>query len=382
MSGRVFLFAGGGTGGHIYPGLAIAEALGRLAPAAGRGAVEAKFLCSDRGIDARILSQAGVAFFAVAAKPLGLRPRTLVRFLRGWGPTIRSARAEVRAARARGLEPAVVAMGGFVAAPCAQAARAERCPLWLVNLDAVPGKANRWIAGRVAPGKLLTSAPVGSAFARSWRVVPPIVRAGTALSAMTRAEARTGLGLNPQTPTLMVSGGSQGAASVNLLMAALARSRPGALSGWQVLHQSGEDDNTALENAYTVAGVKAVVTRFVSAMGVWWRAADLAVGRCGAGTVAEAWANGVPAVFLPYPFHRDQHQRANAAPLVSAGAAVVCDDLVSAEANLPVAGAVIADLLTDGARREGMRQSAERLGPADGAERVARALLGLDGVGV
>jgi UDP-N-acetylglucosamine--N-acetylmuramyl-(pentapeptide) pyrophosphoryl-undecaprenol N-acetylglucosamine transferase len=169
---------------------------------------------------------------------------------------------------------------------------------------------------------------------------------------------------------------------VNLLMAALARSRPGALSGWQVLHQSGEDDNTALENAYTVAGVKAVVTRFVSAMGVWWRAADLAVGRCGAGTVAEAWANGVPAVFLPYPFHRDQHQRANAAPLVSAGAAVVCDDLVSAEANLPVAGAVIADLLTDGARREGMRQSAERLGPADGAERVARALLGLDGVGV
>ena len=147
---RVILFAGGGTGGHIFPALAIAE---RLDAASRR-----VFICSDRAPDAEILRKERADFRVIPAKPFGVRPRALVMFLRSWGPSVRAARAIIRQSRAGGAEATVVAMGGFVAAPVAQAARAEGVPVLLVNMDAVPGKANRWIARRAA--RVVTSAPV------------------------------------------------------------------------------------------------------------------------------------------------------------------------------------------------------------------------------
>lgn len=353
---QVYVFAGGGTGGHIFPALAIAEHL------AGSRCV---FVCSDRPLDAQILGKAGAEFRIIPAKPVGVRPRALLRFLRSWGPSIRASRGLLREIRNSGGAPVVVAMGGFVAAPVAQAARAERVPLILVNMDVIPGKANRWISRRAS--RIVTSAPVPGS---TWERVPPIVRAAAKASG-TAAECRAALGLDPSMRTLLVTGASQGARSVNTLLTSLLGTNRTAFDGWQVIHQTGSGEDAAVHAAYQSAGIPALVRPFFDGMGLAWGAADAAVSRAGAGSVAEAWSNAVPTVFLPYPYHRDQHQKHNAEPLASAGAAVIETDPVIGGQG---AAAAVLALLCDGRRREAMRRAYQPLGPADGAERIAAIL--------
>lgn len=370
MSGRVFLFAGGGTGGHLFPGLAIAEQLERLSGGAG---VRSVFLCSDRPLDAKILSREGVEFEVTPAKPVGVRPRALVRFLRSWGPSVRAARGVIARERARGAAVEVVAMGGFVAAPVVQAARVERAPVLLVNMDAAPGKANRWIARHA--GRIVTSSPIAPGKpGAGWERVPPIVREA-ARARGTAAECRAEFGLDPHRRTLLVTGASQGARSINRLLIRIAQDQPKALAGWQVIHQTGPSDTEDAAAAYEGAGVAAVVRPFFERMGEAWGAADLAVSRAGAGSVAEAWANGVPTLFLPYPYHRDEHQKLNAEPLTACGGAVLAKDHVEEAPNLADAGKTLVGLLAEESRRGAMRAALGRLGPADGAERIARMLL-------
>lgn len=365
-AGRVFVFAGGGTGGHLFPALAIAEHLRLIDPR-----TRCVFLCSRRPLDADILRQAGVSFAPIPALPLGLRPPALARFIGSWGGAVRAARSAIRGARRGGTTVELVAMGGFVSAPAARAARAERVPVTLVNLDAVPGKANRWVARGAR--RVLTATPVAG---RSWMLVGPIVRPA-ALAPAPSGACRRHFGLDPGIPTLLVTGASQGARSINDLLIRLADQ--GALAGWQVIHQTGAGDRDRVSAAYARSGVAAAVHEFVADMGRAWGAADLAVSRAGAGSVAEAWANGVPAVFLPYPHHRDGHQRENAAVLSRVGAAVVAEDAIDAEANAEGAGRIIRDLARDAGRREAMRAAFASLGRADGAARAAHILLGVSG---
>ena len=143
----------------------------------------------------------------------------------------------------------------------------------------------------------------------------------------------------------------------------------------QVLHQAGDKDIASLSAAYEGAGVPAAVVPYIESMGRAWGAADVAIARAGAGTVGEVWANRVPTVFLPYPHHADDHQRANALPLADAGGAVLLRDAIDGSANAAALAPVLAELLGDSARREQMRVKLGGLGPADGAEVVARLVL-------
>lgn len=360
-----FIFAGGGTGGHIFPALAIAERI-----VARHERAVCHFVVSPRPLDAEIMKKASVgaqaaAFTQIAAHPFIVRPKPLVKFLWHWGEGLRQVRGLIRDARQRG-PVVVVATGGFVAAPAAQAARVERAPTLLVNLDGVPGKANVWISKRAT--RVVTAAP---AERYTWEAVPPIVRAG-AIGTRTAAEARTQLGLAADAPTLLITGGSQGASSMNRLMLAMLRERASSFAGWQVLHQTGKDAPDAeLRAAYAEAGVQAVVEPFVNGLGVWWNAATLALARSGAGNVAEVWANGVPAVFMPYPYHKDQHQRVNAKTLVAAGGAIVHTDHIDPAKNIADVGAKLSELLRERGQVQAMREALKKLGPADGAERVA-----------
>jgi len=385
------IFAGGGTGGHIFPALAIAEEL--VAPAGGAGGrVTCSWLVSQRPLDAKILGAARVgeqpaAFRALPAQPLILRPRGLWRFVNSWGASVRAARAEIRATRegvgagaGQGRRVVLAAMGGFVAAPAAIAARAERVPVVLVNLDAVPGQANRLIARYAS--RIVSAAPVEGAKFATWEVIPPIVRRG-AVSTLSPQAARRSLGLDPDRPTLMITGGSQGAGSINEWMLALLASSEGrtALAGWQVLHQTGPEKADApsilakLHDAYQHASIRAVVTPFVDGMGAWWASATLAICRSGAGNVAEVWANRVPAVFMPYPYHKDQHQRINARQLEGCGGAIVCTDHVSPAANARNLSPTVCALLADAAKIAAMRAALEQLPAAEGAARVAALLV-------
>lgn len=377
------IFAGGGTGGHIFPALAIAEAIASDShkaetQAEAAGPIRRLVIGADRTLDIELLTSAQQrgdieAFATIPARPFGLRPRALARLARDWGTCVRESRLLIRDERERtGRSPVIVAMGGYVSAPPVRAAMTEKCPVVLVNLDAVPGKANRWIAHR-ADQRFVVGRD-GSAFEPMDSVaINPIVRAQI-ISHASPAEARAHFGLDPDRPTLLVTGGSLGARTINRFMIACVQAHADAFqaNGWQVLHQCGPDDAETLRSAYAAQRVPAVVTHRLEDMGAAWAGADLAVCRAGAGTVAEVWATRTPAIFLPYPFHKDAHQRVNAAILTDAGAGVLGQDLIEPGDNVRANGAELRSLLTDPARRAGLADMLQHFGPADGAQQVAR----------
>ena len=370
-----FIFAGGGSGGHIYPGLAIAEELRRLGVSADR----IGFVVSDRAIDSKILTPTGYTFERSPARPAIARPMGLLKFFRGWLGAKRHARVAMTGQdwnKTDGLH--VVAMGGFVAAPFVKQAKSMGVPITMVNLDAVPGKANRYLA-RLAD-RVFTAArvPQEQRVGVAWIEVPPIVR-GAARASRSREACRTQLGLDPTRPVLMITGGSQGLRSLNDFVTTFAASPSGKSilkSGkWHVLHQTGRNLDDAARAIYRDDGIDATVVSFNEQMGDWWGAADAAICTAGAGNIAEIWMNKVPSLLLPYPHHKDQHQKFNAAPLVDAGGALLGRDHIDAATNLRENGGTLESLLSDEPRRAAMRVNLEKLGPADGATRIARALL-------
>ncbi|HMN41434.1 MAG TPA: UDP-N-acetylglucosamine--N-acetylmuramyl-(pentapeptide) pyrophosphoryl-undecaprenol N-acetylglucosamine transferase [Phycisphaerales bacterium] len=373
----LLVFVGGGSGGHIFPALAIDEEVTRLCGSA--GPPHSLFVVSDRAIDEKIMSPTGLRFERSPARPLIARPMGLVRFARGWSAAKKQARAILtgREWSARsGVH--VVAMGGFVAGPFVSAATSLGASVTMVNLDAIPGKANAYIARRA--DRIFTAArvPAEHRAGREWNEVPPIVR-GAARVSRPRAECRAALSLDPSRPVLMVTGGSQGLRSLNNFVGAFGASPAGQRTlrehRWQVLHQTGRNLDDAPRAAYQAAGIDATVVPFTDQMGLWWGAADVAVCTAGAGNIAEIWMNTVPALLLPYPHHKDEHQKYNALPLTEAGGALLGKDWIDPQRNLAHNAGLLESLLAEEPRRAALRANLEKLGPADGAARIARALL-------
>ena len=163
---------------------------------------------------------------------------------------------------------------------------------------------------------------------------------------------------------------------------AFARSHRDLLAHWQVLHLAGPRSTPSvaeLEAGYAQAGVRAKVLPFLNRMGLAWGAAELALSRAGANSVAEAEVNRVPTVFVPYPYHADLHQKANAQPLVEAGAAVLAIDAVNVPGNMRAIGEPLAQLLADGRLRDRMEAALRERRMPDAAEAIARTVLGIRG---
>lgn len=368
---RAFVFAGGGTGGHIYPALAIIEQLRLIDPDVG-----VHILCSNRAIDARILSAEDVAFSSIPAMPVSRKPKGLLRFLMSWGPSVRATREQIKKFKADHDRVVLVAMGGFVAAPASRAGRVERVPVVLVNLDAVPGKANVLISQRAYV--VWTSAKVNGF--ETWSRVKPIVRTQT-MGSMSKGDARLKFGLDPDRKTLLITGGSQGAASINGFVQQMLIHHAHSFDGWQVIHQVGTQIDDAqieqIRDAYRSARVHAWVERYIEQMGVALCAPDLGIGRCGAGSVAECWAAQLACVFFPYPYHQDEHQKHNAQVLVDAGTALVLTDRIEASKNLESHGLTVAQVLESDDVRAKMRVGFDSLGAPDGAATIASHLMEL-----
>lgn len=355
-------FAGGGSGGHLAPALAIRERLLEADPSAAT-----LFLCSDRPIDARMLGEHGAAFEALPSAPLRGSPAGAWAFARGQIAAVRRAIDAVRR-----FEPdVVVAVGGFASVAGAIAARRFRVPAILCNLDVHPGRANRLLRPLCRRTVSSVAVPGRRGFES---VVGPFLRRASRPTG-DPAACRRLLGLDPHRPTLLVTGASQGAASLNRLPPIWLARDASAFEGWQVLHLTGGGDPEPLRQAYAAAGVPAKVEPFQHPMGVAWGAASLAISRAGANSVAELHANAVPSVLVPYPFHRDRHQWLNAAPLVELGGAVVVEDRLEPEANLATIAAAADRLLRDPAKRLAMANAMRRSPPRDGAAAVAQMLL-------
>ncbi|MEL7483320.1 MAG: glycosyltransferase [Planctomycetota bacterium] len=355
------VLAGGGTGGHIHPNLAVAHELERRRP----GGCRFVFVVSDRAIDKRVLDGATMAGEPVRrevspAKPVIARPIGLLRFARNWGGGVRAGRNAIRLLSGECDRVVMLATGGFVSAPAVMGARAEGVERIVVNLDAVPGKANR-MASRFATETVSVGDELRPIVGSQWGDLP------------TPAEAREHFGLDPHTRTLLVTGGSQGARSVNRFVLSCFPDMS-EHDGWQVVHQTGEGEQHECAAAWTDMGVRAFVAPYIDGMHRAFAAADAVVCRGGAGTVADLWASGRPALILPYPHHRDRHQALNARPLVEAGGAVVADDLIDPGRNSAAHAESLRRLLDD-AERSTMTRGMASLGPADGASQLADRIL-------
>ncbi|MCC6581548.1 MAG: UDP-N-acetylglucosamine--N-acetylmuramyl-(pentapeptide) pyrophosphoryl-undecaprenol N-acetylglucosamine transferase [Phycisphaeraceae bacterium] len=354
------LLIGGGSGGHIFPNLAVWE---RLRERGWTG--DGRFIVSSRAIDKNILQPRGMDYTAMAARTVGRMPWQWCRFLLAWRASGRQIREIVRSCDV----VAAVATGGFVSAPSVVAARKAGVPVAVVNLDSIPGRANRML---VRHASALFSVYAHPSMAGATRVGMPMRRA--AVGPEDARQARLALGLDADRFTLLITGASQGASSINQMAWHMTRmqSARNMLAQWQVLHLAGRQDAEVLSGAYQKAGIPARVEPFMEEMGLAWRAASVAISRAGAGSVAEVWANATPTIFLPYPHHKDQHQRWNAEPLVQAGAALMFRDCIDPEANTHQIMGPLVDLMEDVDRRHRMSQWLTQTRPADGADVLAR----------
>jgi UDP-N-acetylglucosamine--N-acetylmuramyl-(pentapeptide) pyrophosphoryl-undecaprenol N-acetylglucosamine transferase len=358
------VFAGGGSGGTISPGIAVAERLADL-----DSNVEILFLCSDRAIDQTMLADTPWQAIPMPAAP---PVRSLLggwRFVRGFHAT----RSLARGLLVSSTQTHVVSLGGFVAPPVIDAARRCGVARTLLNLDSVAGKANRWTAKRVS--HVLTAVECDLAGAEGPFGVP-LRRA--VFGSDSREKLRLQWGIAPDHSVLLVTGASQGARSLNNFMEAFLAASPTALKGWHVIHLCGQQDTVArLEHAYRAVNVPARVVPFLSTMGEAWGVADLAMSRGGASSIAELHANNVPSIIAPYPWHADNHQLANAQPLLALGGAVIVEDQVDPTSNLAAIGPTLERLLADAAALAAMRDALARTAPVDAADAIAKRLLKL-----
>ena len=354
------VLAGGGTAGHTSPLIATAQQLARLAP-------ESRLLCvgTPRGLENQVIPAAGLELALIPPVPL---PRRLTVELLKVPGRLRDAVRQARALLVSHQADVVVGFGGYVSLPVYLAARKAKLPILIHEQNAVPGLANR-VAARFAdhvavsfpdtalPGAQYLGLPVREAIAGLDR-------------AAASPSARAGFGLPQGAPVLLVSGGSQGARSINTALA-------GALddllaAGVSVLHVLGQanftDQHVARDHA---SGAVYRPLAYVDAMEQAYAAADLMVGRSGAGTVMETAMVGLPTVFVPLP-HGNGEQARNAGFLVEADAAVLIAD---AELNPRALTGTVLDLVQDPVRLAAMSDRCRELVPAGAAEALAQLVL-------
>lgn len=360
------LFAGGGTGGHLYPGIAVAEALRRDLPQ-----VRPLFLCTTREIDRVILEPTGFDFIPQPIVPPVKTVGGLLRFWKSWRETKDLVRKTLREQR----PAAVLGLGGYAAGVAVKVAAQKGIPAAVLNPDVIPGMANQYLmqyVKRVCCQFEATARYVRSDENRSKLDVTGCPIRSDIRSLPPRDEAASRLSLDRRLNTLVVTGASLGAQTVN--DAVIEMLGGVTLRGWQVLHLAGRDHAPAVREGYRDLSVQARVIDFTPAMADVWAVADLAISRSGASSCAELTACGVPSVLLPYPFHKDQHQKLNAKVLVDAGAALLLDDLKDRRVNAERLRPTVESLLYDGDRRRAMATAAKTIGKPDAADNVARVL--------
>ena len=369
----IFAFAGGGTGGHLLPGLAVAEALRQKCPQA-----KVHFFVTSRPIDERILQPTGYSYTRQCVEPFSLDPWGFLTFTYGLLSSTRDT-AIVLAV----LRPAVVlGMGGYAAAPACRLARKSKMPLALLNPDAKPGRANRWLARRAQKIFLQWDRTVDS-FSRKTKA-ELLVTGSPVRQEMFSATREDGLekfGLQADKKTLLIPGGSQGAMNVNLTVIELLPELDRFADRWQILHLAGPGKLQVVQQAYQHAGLKIhyKLVDFTANMPAALAAADLVLSRAGASSLAEFTVRRLPAVLMPYPYGRDQHQLANAQCLADPGAAQIVRDRCDSQANAAAVGKVLLDLMTSQEKLTQMSAAYQPLFKPDAADQVADQLLRLAG---
>jgi len=352
-SDRLLCVMAGGTGGHVFPALAVAELLREQG-------MEVFWIGTRRGLETRLVPAHGFPLEWIGIEGLrGKGPRQLLAAPAKLAVALRQAAGILRRRR----PDLVLGMGGFASGPGGLMARLLGVPLVIQEQNRIPGLTNRWlsrIAARVFeafPG----SFPAGCGAITSGNPVRPEILALP--TPRERLAARSGPG------RLLVIGGSLGAKVLNETVAGAIAALPPEQRP-QVRHQAGERTLETARRAYIEAGVEAQVIPFIEEMAEAYAWADLVVCRAGALTVSELTAAGVGSILVPYPHAVDDHQTGNARYLADVGAALLMPQTELSPASL---GAVLAGLFSDRSRLIAMAQAARGRAEPDAAARIARA---------
>ena len=368
----VIAFAGGGTGGHVYPALAIADALRASLPG-----VQFQFFGTQRPLDRRIVDSTEMELIEQPIVALERMPWRWPRFLLKF----RRSTLLCRAAFAKRSPVIVVGTGGLASVPAVKEAARAGIPTALLNPDAIPGRANRILAGVVDVVFAQWAETIGH-FERLGSYGKPRVRVtGCPVRPdFLSAERQAGIerfGLRTDRRTLLITGASQGARNINQAVLANLAFLKTVQRDWQIVHLTGEHDFDAVTEGYRRGGVEAVILRFTEHMADALAVADLVIARAGASSLAEITAVGRASILMPYPYHRDQHQLANARCLARDSAARIVRDQIDASVNGPALREVLETLMADGRTRGMMAEAARRMGQGQAAATIADHLLAL-----
>lgn len=348
-TGFTLVITGGGTGGHIFPGIAVAQTLMSKMPGA-----RVVFIGTGRAVDQNAMSRYGFASWTVPCGSLKggstwTRFKTMVvlpwSLFRAWWVL-------------RAIKPnLVLGVGGYVTGPVLVAAKLSGIATCIHEQNSVPGLTNRKLGAIV--NRVFVSIPGSERYfdARRCRLTGnPLRQEILALAQQPTGECG---------PTLLVLGGSQGAHRLNTLLPEALRGNSALPAGFRVIHQTGRADEVSVREAYQAAGIEAEVAAFFPAMAEVYAQASLVVSRAGATTLAELTALGKPSILVPFPFAADDHQRKNAEALVAGGAARM---LLEKDLSAATLGQEIAAIMSDRKIHKRMSRASRQLAMPKAAE--------------
>lgn len=355
------VLTGGGTGGHIYPAISIGQALQENIKD-----VELLFVGSSHGPEGDIAGKAGFTFKAVPSSPLTMSPsfKNAISLCRLFAGVFRARRI------LKAFKPdVVIGTGGYTSAAVLLAQKMLGGKVVIHEQNAVPGRTNRWLAKMA--DRICVSIDSSTAYLPKDKVVVtglPIRKEFASL--LPKVDARRALELNEDLFTLVVVGGSQGARSVNQVVAAAWPMIDDGVT--QIFHQAGARNVEEMRENPVAKCERYHIEAFVDTP-LAFAAADLVIARSG-GTIAEITAVGVPSILFPYPYHRDQHQKKNAQYLVEHGAAIMCEDNITTPQIL---ADIVTGLRSSRDKLSAMASASAALGKVDAAERVVKVILDL-----
>jgi UDP-N-acetylglucosamine--N-acetylmuramyl-(pentapeptide) pyrophosphoryl-undecaprenol N-acetylglucosamine transferase len=348
------VIACGGTGGHLFPGIAVAEVL------RDRGH-QVMLLVSEKEID--MLALSGHDDFRFERLPTVGLPSAFSPAFFGFLGRFTGSLSICRSLYRKFKPQVVLGMGGFTSAAPVLAGRMRGVPTFIHESNAIPGKANRW-AARFVRAVMLGFEECAPFFPKvRTEVTGTPIR--TELKRLDRHLSRRKLGLRDDVPTLLVMGGSQGASGINqAIIKSLPLLRDAAGTRLQIVHLSGARDERLAADNYRRENIPAYVAAFHHEMEEVYSAADLVIARAGAASLAEIAFFALPAVLIPYPYAANDHQTRNAEIFVEAGAAIL---LKEAELEVEVLARKIRELIADPGQLRLMSESCARLAPKNAA---------------
>jgi UDP-N-acetylglucosamine--N-acetylmuramyl-(pentapeptide) pyrophosphoryl-undecaprenol N-acetylglucosamine transferase len=346
----------GGTGGHLFPGLAVAEELKK------RGC-QIALLISPKDVDQQAVKSAqGFEIFTLPA--VGLQNRNYFSFAKSFWNSFRASRKIFKQRQ----PDAVLAMGGFTSAPPILAARKFRAKTFLHESNTIPGRANRFLARFV--DEAFVGFPEAAARLKACKVSVTGTPVRPQFHPRDAAACRTALGLEPNCPTILVMGGSQGASGLNeMILSALPLI---AGKNWQWLHLTGANDFEKVKQTYAARAIKSVVKPFLAEMDLALGAATISVSRSGASSLAEIAAMRLPSLLVPYPTAADNHQFFNATAFEKTGAAKLLEQKNSTPEKV---ARILVELIENETMRSKIQSALAQWHAPKAAEHIAENIL-------